>query len=182
MVGDAELDEGNVWEALAEEAVARLGNVLWIVDVNRQSLDRIVPDARRSQLPELFAAFGWNVIELRYGSRLQQPSSAARAASDCARVWTRCRTPSTRASCASRGRGAKGAGDRRRRRDRRAIDRLLRRSTTRRCAPSLGDLGGHDLALILDALDEAEARTETDQASSSPTPSRAGGCRWPATL
>ena len=51
MVGDAELDEGNVWEALAEEALARLANVLWIVDVNRQSLDRIVPDARRRQLP-----------------------------------------------------------------------------------------------------------------------------------
>src|SRR5439155_497517 len=46
MVGDAELDEGNVGEALAEEALARLTNVLWIVDVNRQSLDRIVPDGR----------------------------------------------------------------------------------------------------------------------------------------
>src|SRR5262245_24469204 len=47
MVGDAEMDEGNVWEALLEESLAELGNVLWIVDVNRQSLDRVVPDARR---------------------------------------------------------------------------------------------------------------------------------------
>src|SRR6185503_14389750 len=39
MVGDAELDEGNVWEALGEEPLRRLGSVLWIVDVNRQSLD-----------------------------------------------------------------------------------------------------------------------------------------------
>src|SRR5215467_11091373 len=46
MVGDAELDEGNVWEALAEEAFGRLRNVVWIVDVNRQSLDRVVPDTR----------------------------------------------------------------------------------------------------------------------------------------
>src|SRR2546427_37309 len=38
MVGDAELDEGNVWEALAEEAVQGLGRVLWIGDVNRQAL------------------------------------------------------------------------------------------------------------------------------------------------
>src|SRR5919197_6547313 len=44
MVGDAELDEGNVWEALAEESVSELGNLLWIVDMNRQSLDRSVPD------------------------------------------------------------------------------------------------------------------------------------------
>src|SRR5262249_26022574 len=50
MVGDAELDEGNVWEALAEEVTARLRRVLWIVDINRQSLDRIVPDTRRHQL------------------------------------------------------------------------------------------------------------------------------------
>ncbi len=69
MVGDAELDEGNVWEALAEPSLSELGNVLWIVDVNRQSLDRIVPTARRAQLPALFAAFGWRVIERRHGRR-----------------------------------------------------------------------------------------------------------------
>ena len=69
MVGDAELDEGNVWEALAEEAFGRLRNVVWIVDINRQSLDRIVPDARRHQLPALFSAFGWRVIDLRWGRR-----------------------------------------------------------------------------------------------------------------
>src|SRR6476646_8616578 len=40
--GDAELDEGNVWEALIEEALAHVGNVLWIVDLNRQSLDRVI--------------------------------------------------------------------------------------------------------------------------------------------
>src|SRR5213083_2673384 len=71
MVGDAELDEGNVWEALGEGLLAGLDNVLWIVDVNRQSLDRVVPDAKARQLPALFAAFGWRVIELRYGRRLQ---------------------------------------------------------------------------------------------------------------
>src|SRR5918998_6767340 len=46
LVGDAELDEGNVWETVAEEAVQGLGNVLWIVDLNRQSLDRVVPGVR----------------------------------------------------------------------------------------------------------------------------------------
>src|SRR2546428_10436762 len=69
MVGDAELDEGNVWEALAEEAFGRLRNVVWIVDINRQSLDRIVPDARRHQLPALFSSFGWRGIDLRWGRR-----------------------------------------------------------------------------------------------------------------
>jgi pyruvate dehydrogenase E1 component len=71
MVGDAELDEGNVWEALGEEFVRRLGNVLWIVDVNRQSLDRIVPDTRPRQLADMFRAGGWRVDELRWGRTLR---------------------------------------------------------------------------------------------------------------
>src|SRR5262245_55741030 len=71
MVGDAELDEGNVWEAVAEEAIGELGTVLWIVDLNRQSLDRIAPDSRRRQFAQWFAAAGWEVIELRWGSKLR---------------------------------------------------------------------------------------------------------------
>src|ERR687884_1170210 len=44
LIGDAELDEGACWEAIADPVVSRLGEVLWVVDLNRQSLDRIVPD------------------------------------------------------------------------------------------------------------------------------------------
>jgi transketolase N-terminal domain/subunit len=46
LLGDAELDEGAVWEAIADPWVARLGEVLWVVDLNRQSLDRVVPRHR----------------------------------------------------------------------------------------------------------------------------------------
>ena len=46
LLGDAELDEGNVWEAVAEPLTRSLDNVLWIVDLNRQSLDRVVPGIR----------------------------------------------------------------------------------------------------------------------------------------
>src|SRR5215510_15417006 len=72
MTGDAELDEGNVWEALAEEPLGQLGDVLWIVDVNRQSLDRVIPDTRTRQLKDLFVAHGWRVRELRWGRRLER--------------------------------------------------------------------------------------------------------------
>lgn len=71
LVGDAELDEGNVWEALAEEALQGLGNVLWIVDLNRQSLDRVVPGIRALRFKRMFADNGWHVIEAKYGRRLQ---------------------------------------------------------------------------------------------------------------
>lgn len=43
LLGDAELDEGATWEAVVDPTVAQLGEVLWVVDVNRQSLDRIIP-------------------------------------------------------------------------------------------------------------------------------------------
>ncbi|MDI3341496.1 MAG: 1-deoxy-D-xylulose-5-phosphate synthase N-terminal domain-containing protein, partial [Sphaerobacter sp.] len=71
VIGDAELDEGNVWEGVTEEALAGLGNVLWIVDLNRQSLDRIVPGVRAARLKALFNAAGWHVVEAKYGRRLQ---------------------------------------------------------------------------------------------------------------
>ena len=49
ILGDAELDEGNIWEAVADPATAGLGNVMWLVDFNRQSLDRVVPGVRIDQ-------------------------------------------------------------------------------------------------------------------------------------
>src|SRR5690606_7123745 len=54
LLGDAELDEGNVWEAVFDKSLGSLGNLLWIIDLNRQSLDRVVPGIRAKQLKELF--------------------------------------------------------------------------------------------------------------------------------
>ena len=71
LLGDAELDEGNVWECVNEEALRGLSNVLWIVDLNRQSLDRIVPGIRAAQLKALFLESGWHVLEAKYGRRLE---------------------------------------------------------------------------------------------------------------
>ena len=71
LIGDAELDEGNIWEALIEEALASVGNVLWIIDLNRQSLDRVIPGIRASRIKQLFADSGWRVIETKYGRRLR---------------------------------------------------------------------------------------------------------------
>ena len=72
IIGDAELDEGNIWEALADPATDGLGNVMWIVDFNRQSLDRVIPGIRISQWRAQFEAAGWHVREIKYGSRLEE--------------------------------------------------------------------------------------------------------------
>jgi pyruvate dehydrogenase E1 component len=75
LIGDAELDEGNVWETVAEEAIQGLNNVIWIVDLNRQSLDRVIPGVRAARLKALFAGAGWRVFEAKYGTRLSAAMS-----------------------------------------------------------------------------------------------------------
>lgn len=71
LLGDAELDEGNVWEAIGDAATAGLADVLWVVDLNRQSLDRVVPGVQAGRLERAFADNGWHVTEAKYGQRLQ---------------------------------------------------------------------------------------------------------------
>ncbi|WP_233574021.1 transketolase-like TK C-terminal-containing protein [Amycolatopsis panacis] len=72
LVGDAELDEGAVWEAVLDPAVTELGEIVWIVDVNRQSLDRVVPNIAAEKLRGMFGAAGWQVITLKYGQLLER--------------------------------------------------------------------------------------------------------------
>lgn len=71
LVGDAELDEGAVWEAIAEPSLMDLKNIVWVVDLNRQSLDRVIPGIREHCWREMFKANDWHVIEVKYGKRLQ---------------------------------------------------------------------------------------------------------------
>jgi pyruvate dehydrogenase E1 component len=70
LIGDAELDEGACWEAIADPMVAKLGEVMWVVDLNRQSLDRVVPDIAAGRLAGMFEAAGWHVEMVKYGPRL----------------------------------------------------------------------------------------------------------------
>ena len=72
LLGDAELDEGAVWEAIVDPGVAELGEVVWVVDVNRQSLDRVVPLIAADRLRGMFTAAGWQVITLKYGRMLEE--------------------------------------------------------------------------------------------------------------
>ena len=85
LIGDAELDEGNIWEAVADPATDGLGNVLWIVDVNRQSLDRVVPGVRIAQWEQQFSAAGWHVVEAKYGRRCRRRSASP--GGDSLRDW-----------------------------------------------------------------------------------------------
>lgn len=71
LVGDAELDEGACWEAIIDPMVSELGEVVWIIDLNRQSLDRVIPKIGARRLAGMFAAAGWQTITVKYGYDLQ---------------------------------------------------------------------------------------------------------------
>ena len=71
LVGDAELDEGNVFEAVLEGWKQGLRNCWWIIDYNRQSLDAVVREGLWERYEQLFKNFGWDVVILKYGA-LQQ--------------------------------------------------------------------------------------------------------------
>ncbi|HEY7037531.1 MAG TPA: 1-deoxy-D-xylulose-5-phosphate synthase N-terminal domain-containing protein [Methylomirabilota bacterium] len=155
VLGDAELDEGNVWEALLEEAVRELDNLLWIVDVNRQSLDRITPDARRAQLRDWFRGAGWHVIELRWGGRLgalfEKPGGgrlrARLEALGNAEYHALLRLPPGGARKVMTA-TPEGLVDP-------AVDRLLADVPDEALDALAADVGGHDLGAILAAYDEA---------------------------
>ena len=70
LIGDAELDEGNIYEALIEAYKHDIRNCWWIVDYNRQSLDATSADRMFERFDEIFKSCGWRVVELRYGKRL----------------------------------------------------------------------------------------------------------------
>ncbi len=72
LVGDAELDEGNVYEALLEGWKHRLRNLWWVIDYNRQSLDAVVAERLFARLDNLFTNMGWRVVTLKYGQRLER--------------------------------------------------------------------------------------------------------------
>ncbi|QPZ92079.1 transketolase [Thioclava electrotropha] len=81
LVGDAELDEGNVYEALQEGWKNDLRNCWWIIDYNRQSLDGIVREGLFGRVEKIFEAFGWDVVRVKYGAlqraAFEEPGGAA---------------------------------------------------------------------------------------------------------
>lgn len=157
IVGDAELDEGNVWEAAIEPALAGLGNVTLIVDANRQSLDRVVPGIRVRQLQKMFAAAGWQVLEAKYGHRLSArmtgPGGGAlrkridEMPNEEYQVLIRRPGGEARARCIA---GAAPA-------DRDDLAFALEGIQDSDVPAILADLGGHDTAELLRVLETADA-------------------------
>ena len=72
VMGDAELDEGNIYEAMLEGWKYDVRNLWWIIDYNRQSLDGVVSDGLFRKIQDFFDNVGWNVVPLKYGKKLEK--------------------------------------------------------------------------------------------------------------
>jgi pyruvate dehydrogenase E1 component len=156
LLGDAELDEGAVWEAVLDPAVAELGELVWIVDLNRQSLDRVVPNIAAGRLHGMFDAAGWQVLTVKYGALLEE--LFARPGGDALRTridemsnpeyqrLLRCPPAEMRARLPGRGPAAP------------QLTRLIADLDDVALATAFANLGGHDLAALdqaFDAIDDS---------------------------
>jgi pyruvate dehydrogenase E1 component len=149
LVGDAELDEGAIWEAVVDPLVARLGELLWVVDLNRQSLDRVVPDIQVHRLRGMFEAAGWQVISLKWGRRISALFDLPGGEDLKQRLedmpneeYQRILRPSTE-PLAARIAGPHPTAD---------LRRLLENLSEIDLAAAVRDLGGHDMELLLDTF------------------------------
>ncbi|MFX0593546.1 transketolase-like TK C-terminal-containing protein [Melissospora conviva] len=156
LIGDAELDEGNIWEAVADPATTGLGNVMWLVDFNRQSLDRVVPGVRINQWRGQFEAAGWHVVEVKYGRRLAE--AYTRPGGEALRDWIDAMPNEQYQSLF----GLDGAALRRQFLDGApaAVETFVADIPDAELAPLVTDLGGHDLAAMLDAYAQCDAVTD----------------------
>ncbi len=155
IAGDAELDEGNIYEAQLEGWKHDVRNVWWIIDYNRQSLDSVVPDRLFGRIEGLFRDMGWNVVTLKYGRRLE--AAFARDGGDALRRWIDDCPNSLYSALTFQGGAAWRAA---------VLADLGRSGAVRAIIDPLSDdelaelmtnLGGHDIATIIEALRTAAA-------------------------
>jgi pyruvate dehydrogenase E1 component len=149
LLGDAELDEGAIWEAAADPAVAHLGELLWVVDLNRQSLDRVVPDIQIQRLQGMFTAAGWQVVTIKWGRLISALFERKGGAELRARLETMPNEEYQRmlrvrpSEIAGRIIGNSGSEE---------LAALLSTIDGAELAAAIRDLGGHDLGLLVDTF------------------------------
>ena len=154
LVGDAELDEGNIYEALIEGAKHDVRNLWWVLDYNRQSLDAVSADKMFERFDDIFRACGWRVVELKYGKRL-----AAELAKDKAlKAWFDSLPNADLSALHYQG----GAAIRARLENDLGSTAFLKANDDAALLSLFSDLGGHCMESLVEAFDEAVARRRAD--------------------
>ncbi len=156
LVGDAELDEGNIWEAIADPMTEGLGNFTMVVDLNRQSLDRVIPDIAADRLKSFFADAGWHVAEAKYGSLLTK--AFAEPGGDELRVHID--TMPNEAYQALFGLDGAELRSKFLSRSAHAVRQMVSGYDDDQLKRMVTDLGGHDLGLLLDTFAQCDAEVD----------------------
>jgi pyruvate dehydrogenase E1 component len=153
LIGDAEMDEGNIFEALMEGWKHSLRNTWWVVDYNRQSLDAVIREGLWERFETIFRNFGWDVVVLKYGSL--QKAAFAEPGGERLRDWIDSCPNQLYSALTFQG----GAAWRKRLMDdlgdQGPVSRLIETRSDAELAQIMGNLGGHDLPTILDAFRQA---------------------------
>src|SRR6201996_4038942 len=154
LLGDAELDEGNIFEAILEGWKQGLRNCWWIVDYNRQSLDAVVREGLWERYENLFRNFGWDVVVLKYGAL--QKAAFTEPGGEVLRQWIDNCPNQLYSALVFQG----GAAWRKRLvdeiGDQGPVTRLIESRSDEELARLMGNLGGHDLPAIMDAFDRID--------------------------
>ncbi|MEO1658937.1 MAG: transketolase [Pseudomonadota bacterium] len=158
LIGDAEMDEGNIYEALFEGWKHGLRNCWWIIDYNRQSLDAVVREGLFARFEDIFRGFGWNVVTLRHG-HLQTEVFAKPGGADLQQWIEAC--PNQLYSALTF-KGAQAWRDQFSEDFDESSDvaKLIASLSDDQLTDVMGNLGGHDIELLMEAFSEA-AETET---------------------
>ena len=82
VMGDGEIEEGQVWEAAMSAAHYKLNNVIAFVDFNGLQIDGAVKDVMNvTPIKEKFEFFGWNTLEIN-GHNFEEISNAVKKAKE----------------------------------------------------------------------------------------------------
>ncbi|MEO1248348.1 MAG: transketolase [Pseudomonadota bacterium] len=150
LVGDAELDEGNVYECLQEGWKHDLRNCWWIVDYNRQSLDGVVREGLWQRIEAIFEAFGWRVVRLKHGAR--QRAAFAEPGGEALRAWIDTCPNDLYSALIFKGGAAWRARLLEDLGDQLAVTALLDRYSDDTLSELMADLGGHCIETLSEAF------------------------------
>ncbi|MVS97506.1 transketolase [Devosia marina] len=153
LAGDAELDEGNIYECLLEGWKHGLRNCWWIIDYNRQSLDGVVREGLYDRIEAIFKAFGWKVVTLKYGAL--QRAAFEEPGGEKLKAWIDACPNDLYSALMFRG----GAAWRERLNDEIGdqgdVSALLSRRSDEELAALMANLGGHCVQSLLEQFENA---------------------------